>query len=93
MVYEDMKAFLKKNPATLSAVMNDEISFHPGENLKTPIVTGWKTSKTGASAGSCGGANKYLHGTMKTEIVLWRETAKKKQGTAAGSQLIRLKTG
>jgi len=31
----DMKAFLKKNPETLAAVMNDEITFHPAKLKNT----------------------------------------------------------
>ena len=42
----------------LPPVMNDELKFYPAK-YKIHIATGWKTSKTGVSAVSCGGVTVF----------------------------------
>ena len=50
-------------------------SSHP--NSKTPTVTGWKTSKTGASAANSGGGIRFPHGICQKADTSWQLTRKK----------------
>ena len=43
----------------LPPVMNDDLKFTL-PNIKIPIRTGWRTSRTGVSAASCGGDTTFL---------------------------------
>lgn len=56
-------------PAT-KAVMEDAIRFVP-ENTRTPTATGWRTSRTGASRASCGGASAFRPGTCPKAASWW----------------------
>ena len=53
-----MQWFLKMQhfaDMALPPVMNDDLKFYPAKYKNTYTATGWRTSRTGASAASCGG--------------------------------------
>ena len=67
-----MQWFLKMQhfaDMALPPVMNDELKFIL-PSIRIPIVTGWRTSKTGVSAVSCGGDIAFRHTSFR-KVDMW----------------------
>ena len=60
---------------------------------RKPIITGWRTSRTGASPGSCGGATASPPGTARTAArPSWRSRTPTPAPSAAASTCARMRT-
>ena len=48
------------------------------KNTRTPTVTGWRTSRTGASRASCGGASAFRPGTCPKAATWWPQRPRRR---------------